>query len=260
MKRVVTFSLWGTSAVYLQGALDAVDQVARTYPGWECWFYLAKDVPETIRSQLAAKGARLLDGPPWGPWAGMYWRFLAAAHPDVEVMISRDVDTHILDREVRAVEEWLVSGKSLHIIRDHPKHEMPIMGGMWGCRAEFFRNIPNLIAKWNRFDCYGCDQEFLGRVIYPRFRDQAWIHSECIHFPKENLRPFPSPREHNQVIGMALRDDAIVQLQTRYLKEWLDAGSPLLKRPLPWSIPGRIRRITRGRWPGESLVLPKKQD
>jgi hypothetical protein len=260
MKRVVSFSLWGTSDIYLQGALDAVGQVARAYPGWECWFYLARDVPERVRKQLADKGARVLDGTPWGPWAGMYWRFLAAADPEVEIMISRDVDTLILEREVRAVDDWLASGCPLHIIRDHPKHEMPIMGGMWGCRAELFRNIPELISKWNRFDRYGCDQEFLARIIYPVFRHRAWIHSECIWFPGEIPRAFPTTRVGNQVIGMALRDEQIIELQTRYLREWLDVGSPFLKRPHPWSIPGRIRRVTRGRWPGESLPPKKYKD
>ena len=173
-------------------------------------------------------------------------------------MISRDVDTLILEREVAAVNEWLASGKVLHIMRDHPKHEMPIMGGMWGCRASAFRNLDQLILKLGRFDRYGCDQEFLARVIYPRFAHDAWIHSECIHFPKETIQPFPVPRDGKRVIGMALRDEAIIDLQNRYLDEWIAAGSPPLKRPHPWSLGGRIRRLTRGRWPGSS-IQPQSQ-
>lgn len=254
MKNVVSFSLWGTSEVYLRGALDAADQVARQYPGWECRFYLAADVPIKTRDQLVAKGVVLFEGPAWGPWAGMYWRFLAAEDPDVDVMISRDVDTVILEREVRAVEEWIQSGAPLHILRDHPKHEMPVMGGMWGCRSEHFRNIRSLILQWNRFDLYGCDQEFLARVVYPRYRDQAWIHSECIRFKGEVLRPYPTPREGNTVIGMAYRDEPILERQLRYLKAWEDAGKPYLRRPHPWSLAGRIRWLTRGRWPGQTLA------
>lgn len=253
MKRVVSFSLWGTSDVYLQGALDAVEQVKHSYPGWESWFYLGEDVPASQRVLLNEKGARILDGPQWGPWAGMYWRFLAAADPEVEIMISRDVDTLILDREVDAVNEWLASGKVLHIMRDHPKHEMPIMGGMWGCRTSYFRNLQEIILKWKRFDRYGCDQEFLARVIYPSFIDQAFIHSECIHFTDEVIHPFRLPRDGKRVIGMAIRDEAIIDLQIRYLDEWINAGSPCLNRPHPWSIAGRVRFLTGGRWPGDSI-------
>ena len=253
MKRVVSFSLWGSSEVYLRGALDAVEQVAEFYPGWESWFFLGADVPATTREALLASGARVLEGKAWGPWAGMYWRFLAACDPEVDIMISRDVDTRILPREVAAVSEWLDSGKVLHIMRDHPKHEMPIMGGMWGCRAAAFRNLESMILRWNRFGRYGCDQEFLARVIYPRFVDDAWIHSEIIRFPPESIHRFPLPREGENVIGMARRDDELVSLQTRYLKEWVAGGCPVLNRPHPWSFAGRLRRLTRGRWPGDNI-------
>jgi hypothetical protein len=253
MNKVVSFSLWGNSDVYVNGALDAVNQVQEQYPGWKCRFYLGSDVSRNTRHILKDKGAEILDGPNWGPWAGMYWRFLAAADPDVDIMLSRDVDTQILPRETAAVREWLDSGSPLHIIRDHPKHEMPIMGGMWGCRAEYFREIKSLILAWNRFSAYGCDQEFLARVLYPSFRDRAWIHSECVVFPHERVHPIPIVRTGEEVIGMAIRDDKIIDLQTRYLREWLDAGKPILKRPHPWSLPGKMRKLTRGLWPGQSL-------
>ena len=241
MKRVVSFSLWGTSEIYLQGAVAAVDQVARAYPGWECWFYLAKDVPEAIRSQLAAKGARVLDGPPWGPWAGMYWRFLAASDPTVDIMISRDVDTEILPREVAAVGEWLDSGKSLHIMRDHPKHEMPIMGGMWGCRTAKLRDMQALIISRGKFDRYGRDQEFLSKIIYHKFLDDSLIHSECITFPPETLRPFTVKRTDLCYIGSAKREGHLIDKHDRYLTAWIAANSPIIRRPHPWSFTGRIR-------------------
>lgn len=253
MKRVVSFSLWGSKEVYLQGALDAVDQVHAYYPGWEPWFYLRADVPESTRRKLKQRGACLHDGQEWGAWAGMFWRFFAASDPSVEIMLSRDVDTVILDREVKAVNEWIDSGKVLHIMRDHPKHEMPIMGGMWGCRANAFRDIADLIARWNRFDRYGCDQEFLARVIYPKFMRDAWIHSECVHFSNERIRSFPTKRDGDLFIGMALREESLVAMHARYLKEWVEAGCPTLLRPHPWSILGRIRRLTRGLWPGENI-------
>lgn len=253
MKKVVAFSLWGSGEGYLKASLDAVEQVVEQYPGWECRFYLRWDVPAEIRDLLAQKGAVIKEGPDWGPWAGMYWRFLAAGDPEVDIMISRDVDTRILPRETSAVYEWIESNAPIHIMRDHPKHEMPMMGGMWGCRALELRNIESLILNWNRFSYYGCDQEFLARVVYPRFRDSAWIHSECVVFPKERVHRFPMKREDDEVIGMAIREKELVDLQVRYLREWQSAGMPILRRPHPWSIGGRIRKITRGRWPGDSV-------
>jgi len=243
MKRVVSFSLWGTSDVYLQGAIAAIAQVNQHYPGWEARFYIASDVPQSVRQELIDRGAAVYDGPPWGPWAGMFWRFLAASDPQVEVMISRDVDTRILPREVEAVTEWLASGKSLHIMRDHPKHEMPVMGGMWGCRASRLRDLEARILKWNHYSKYGCDQKFLGLVVYPLFIDDCWIHSEAITFPGEVIHPFPTHRMGCEFIGEAQRGDEIVGQQSRWLREWLDSGKPISLRPNPWSLRGRLRLL-----------------
>jgi len=243
MKKVVSFSLWGTSEVYLRGAVDAIAQVHLHYPGWEPRFYLGADVPQVTRQELIERGAAIFDGPAWGPWAGMFWRFLAAIDPDVGIMISRDVDTQILPREVEAVNEWLASGKTLHIMRDHPRHEMPVMGGMWGCRTIRLRDMEAMILKWNKFSKYGCDQAFLGRVVYPRFRDDSWIHSECVYFSKELIHSFPSARQDDGYVGAAIREQDLVTKYNRYMNEWIELGKPVYLRPHPWSFPGRLRLL-----------------
>lgn len=241
MKKVVSFSLWGDSEVYLRGAVDAISQVNHYYPGWEPRFYLGSDVPQDTRQELINRGASVFEGPSWGPWAGMFWRFLAASDPGVEIMLSRDVDTKILPREVEAVNEWLASGKTLHIMRDHPKHEMPVMGGMWGCRTSRLQDMKDMIHRWNKFNRYGCDQEFLSRIVYPRFREDSWIHGECVMFSGEILHPFVSERLGNEHIGSAIREDSLVSKHERYLKEWIEAGKPIYLRPHPWSMTGKLR-------------------
>ena len=62
----------------------------------------------------------------------MFWRFEPAGEEDVDVMISRDTDSRLNLREKFAVEEWLESDKGFHIMRDHPHHGYPVLGGMWG--------------------------------------------------------------------------------------------------------------------------------
>ena len=48
--------------------------------------------------------------------------------------MSRDLDSRLNDREQAAVQEWLNSKKEFHIMRDHPMHGWPILGGLWGCK------------------------------------------------------------------------------------------------------------------------------
>lgn len=48
----------------------------------------------------------------------------------MDVMLSRDADSFILQREVDAVNEWLPSGEIFHGMRDCPYHcHLYILGG-----------------------------------------------------------------------------------------------------------------------------------
>ena len=67
-----------------------------------------------------------------GAIAGMFWRFLVADDASVERFIVRDSDSRLNAREAHAVAEWMKSGKKVHTIRDHPNHDRPLNGGLWG--------------------------------------------------------------------------------------------------------------------------------
>jgi hypothetical protein len=60
----------------------------------------------------------------------MFWRFLVADDPTVDRYIIRDADSRLNMREKLAIDEWIASGKKIHILRDHPNHgDFPISGG-----------------------------------------------------------------------------------------------------------------------------------
>lgn len=54
----------------------------------------------------------------------------------VEVALFRDLDSRPSRREMEAVEEWMLSKHVVHVMRDHPGHDMPILAGMWGVKLE----------------------------------------------------------------------------------------------------------------------------
>ena len=62
----------------------------------------------------------------------MSWRFLVLGDPTVRKFASRDLDSRLSWREREAVREWEDSEFPLHALRDHPKHWMPTLGGLWG--------------------------------------------------------------------------------------------------------------------------------
>jgi len=56
------------------------------------------------------------------------WRFLPVGDELVDIMSSRDLDSPITKRELDAVNDWILSGKAWHAMRDHPQHFVPMLG------------------------------------------------------------------------------------------------------------------------------------
>ena len=62
----------------------------------------------------------------------LFWRFLAVADPEVEVVLVRDVDTRFGLRDKQSNDAWLASGKDYHIVRDHEFYREEMMGRSLG--------------------------------------------------------------------------------------------------------------------------------
>lgn len=198
MKKVISFCLWGDKPKYTIGALKNADIAPFIYPGWEVWIYAADNVPQDIINSLS-KNCRIIKGGT-GNWDSMFLRFYPISDPEVDVFISRDTDSRLNYRERRAVDQWLASDKKLHIMRDHKEHTTLILGGMWGFRGTIEQDIKEIIRLFittrGRSNHLDIDQAFLREVIYPNYRDSAFVHDEIFE-----MLPFPSPRENNEYVG-----------------------------------------------------------
>jgi hypothetical protein len=191
MDKIIAFSLWGDDPKYTIGAIRNVEIAKELFPDWICRIYYGDDVPKDIISRLISLGAVTVDMG-IGEWNGMFWRFYAA--DDDDVMISRDTDSRLGQREKVAIDEWLSSDKDFHIMRDHPYHATEILGGMWGSRNGALKGIKDMIASYDKGDYdnkYQVDQNFLREIIFPIVKDNSLVHDEFfdkIPFPK-NAKP-----------------------------------------------------------------------
>lgn len=226
MKKVISFSLWGDQPRYTVGAVRNAELTPVFYPGWTARFYAGLSVPAEIVQRLLACGAEVVHMNEVGDWRGMFWRFAAASDTTVDVMISRDCDSRLSEREAAAVNEWLHSEAPFHIMRDHPAHRIPIPGGMWGVRAPLLRNMAGIISEYNLVDAWQVDQVFLRRIVYPVVRDVALIHDEFYEG-----QPFPVPRRGLEFVGEVFDEqDDPVSADRELLAQALTAGP--LKRQL----------------------------
>ena len=213
MKKIISFSLWGSNPIYTLGAIENATLAEKHYPGWICRYYLADSVPEEIIDLLSNRDnveivkmglGKTIDPTYNGPSAdrswdiAMYWRFYPASESDCEVMISRDTDSRLNSREAAAVKEWLESGKSFHIMRDHPAHGTEILGGMWGVKGNKLNNMKNMI-KNSKLEV---DQNFLRHEIYPLIKNDCCVHDEF--FEK---KPFPTKRKPGLFIGQGFDEN-----------------------------------------------------
>jgi len=192
--KVIPFSLWGHDPKYCVGAVRNAELAAELYPDWKCWFYFRRGTDQaTIDTLNQFDNVETIAVNKGGDWTGMFDRFLPVMIPAVEVMLSRDCDSRLNEREVAAVNEWLESDKGFHIMRDHPWHSSQILGGMWGIKQGCLPEFGELMQNWNAEDRWQTDQEFLNAEIYPRVVHNAMVHAS--HFKMEPwARPFPTPR------------------------------------------------------------------
>lgn len=130
--RVISMSLFGDSPRYLKPALRSARNVGLFYPGWQLVIYVDHSVPSSVIRQLEDHGSLVVYVDETMDANGMFWRFKAVNIPGVKTVVFRDADSDLSSKEAAAVFEWLDSGRLVHIMRDHPFQNYPILGGMFG--------------------------------------------------------------------------------------------------------------------------------
>ena len=116
--------------------------------------------------------------------------------------MSRDLDSALTKRERAAVNVWLASNKSFHVMRDHPKHQLHMLGGLWGFRPALNRSLSRLILRkiHNRelITVYEnrADQTFLSTHVWPLAKSSLLVHDSffCQDGFGHKGQPFPTRR------------------------------------------------------------------
>ena len=186
MSRVITYSIYGNNPFYINGAIN--NAKLKPYGStWQTWFYVYEDVSKENLEKLSHYADKIIKIPYNFPIKhGMFWRFLAICDDNVECMLVRDVDSMPTEREIKFVNEWIKSDKSIHIIRDAPTHQIPFLGGIFGFKKplpfDFHTLLMNNSHYWNNNHIYNRDQLFLAHVIYPLTTNNRLVHDSYNHY------------------------------------------------------------------------------
>lgn len=136
-QKIISYSLYGTKPKYSQNLEGIADIIRLKYSGYTARVYYDSSVNETIRCHLECEYPDIIDFCNMNKFSTgvsemygksdrvidmtymhkMMWRFLPSGDSFVDVFMSRDTDSFFTDREVDAVNEWLSSNKTGHIMR-----------------------------------------------------------------------------------------------------------------------------------------------
>lgn len=197
MQKIISFSLWGNNPKYTVGAIRNAELAKTIYPDWKCKFFIASDVPKDIVDQLYSFSNVILElKGEAGDWSSMFWRFSTAYDESIDISIFRDTDSRLNWREKFAVDQWLISDKTFHIMRDHPYHGYPLLGGMWGFKKNPKYPMKELLTSFNVENKYGTDYVFFIQQLYPIIGKDKVTHD-----PFFEKIPFPTARIDKQFVG-----------------------------------------------------------
>lgn len=208
MKKLISYSLWGDNPMYNHGFLQNYFGAKRFYKDWDVVLYYDDTISDFVKDFIRDNNV-LSFNMTGSNIAGAFWRFLAMDIKDVSHVVFRDCDSRLSEREKLAVDEWIQSNKTLHVMRDHPLHriplgvgEMSILAGMWGIKGGSL-NMKDKLESYvtNNSQNWGADQTFLFE-IYKEFKNDMLTHDEFFGGNK-----FPIPRKDKHFIGERINEN-----------------------------------------------------
>ena len=176
MRCVISYSLKGTKQLYWLGLLNNIRVMPYILPGWKPRVYIEQG--HFLCDMLKDLGVEYIEVE--DKYGGTYcsmWRFYAFAEPDIDYVLVRDADSVLSYKDTYCVDEWLLSGKKLHSIREFPT-AMPLCAGTMGLKGGLFPDIVSLTDAYveQHGTQYSVDECFLRDVVYARYREEMCLH------------------------------------------------------------------------------------
>lgn len=142
-QKVIGYALYGKGHLFYYNFVNLVKTVQNLLPGWILRVYYDDTIDLSIKCKIECikneKTNELIDNVDFcninnlpkknsvnETWSGsfmhaMTWRWLPIGDSFVDLFSSRDLDSHIIQREVDAVNHWIKSKQIGHIMRGKKK-------------------------------------------------------------------------------------------------------------------------------------------
>jgi len=186
--KVISFCIYGSQQKYCIGLLENIEIIKNKLPDFYIFIYVGNGVPnDYIEKYSQYDKVRIFYTNVIGYNTRIH-RFFAIDEDDVNVMIVRDCDSRIHNRDIWCILHFIQSKYYVHTIRDHPEHRSHIMAGLWGLKKGLLnRKLRDIYSLYNKnnidFNEIQHDQSFLRDMLYNTF-----IKYMIIYVNNQNLR------------------------------------------------------------------------
>ena len=221
-KKIISFCLFGnydefgvtkgenktkTSRNYTNGIFINYVLAKKYYPDWICRFYIDSSIDIKLIDRLEKIDVEYVYLET--NMNKMCLRFLVFDDPNVNIWISRDLDSILSIREKDAVYEWVNRDESVHIMHDCCHHKgFKVLGGMFGAKNCFkesivdfydiYRNNRDVSSK--KFHTYGFDCEIINKYIEKHYKND-YIQHYSDGYKLENSIPFKTRSKFSIFVG-----------------------------------------------------------
>jgi hypothetical protein len=201
----ISYSLFGSGDVYLDGAIKNIQNNSVLMPGWVSVFYVSESLYSKNEDKFKKLYCKIVKVKSHENQISTIWRFFATDLVDAELILFRDCDSLITRREIVLINQWINSNHALHIIRDHPLHTNSIMAGLCGVRKNRIQNLLESFLNTKLIDQYGIDQWFIHKQLYKKHKGDWLIHDAFYRRESTTQLP-PTPPNPNNFIGRRVID------------------------------------------------------
>ena len=210
--KVVSFCIYGSNEKYCRGLLENIEIIINKLSVFHIFIYVGDNVPqEWIDKYREYKKVKLIYTNRIGH-DNMINRFFAIDEPHVELMIVRDADSRIHERDLWCIYHFVHSNYGAHTIRDHPYHVTQIMGGLWGLKKNVLnKTISELYSLYNSnnvaVNLIQHDQFFLRDVVYNLIKSDLIVYglSKELYFGEDkHFLIIPFSIKNNDFCGQVI--------------------------------------------------------
>lgn len=197
-KKILSFCLYGNKSIFSNGLISNCKLAKKLFPDWKVRIYCSSNVnTQTINKFKEFDNVEIILVEHNNNVSYMMLRFLPFFDETVEYFYSCDADSRISLRQKKMIDEWIISKKAVHIIRDHSSHNAVILGGLFGVYNPRFREILkekniNFSMECNKGNHRFLDQVFLGNNVWTIVAQKDHLaHDLYLHYKTGNEISMP---------------------------------------------------------------------